>query len=146
MPRSVVAGSFGRSTTLPSGWTKNFTRSPGRSPRYSRIAFGIVAWPLLVIAESMLIAGSVSFAKSVLIAGSVSFAKPVLIAGSFPESVRSPLLSAFSNTTMRRASGKAWPRGRLTCAPTCARLRARTGGKHRRHGERRTTPFVRTRE
>ena len=24
MPRSAVAGSFGNSTTLPSGWTKNF--------------------------------------------------------------------------------------------------------------------------
>ena len=38
---------------MPSGWTKNFTRSPGFKRRCSRIAFGIVAWPLTVIADSM---------------------------------------------------------------------------------------------
>jgi hypothetical protein len=54
IPRNEVTGSFGKSTTLPSGCMKNFTRSPGLSPRCSRIAFGIVAWPLLVMADSII--------------------------------------------------------------------------------------------
>src|SRR5208282_1909028 len=54
MPRKAEAGSFGKSTTLPSGCTKNLTRSPGFNRRCSRMALGIVAWPLLVSAESML--------------------------------------------------------------------------------------------
>jgi len=33
MPRSAEAGSLGKITTLPSGWIKNFTRSPGFSCR-----------------------------------------------------------------------------------------------------------------
>src|SRR5262245_47252839 len=53
MPRSAEAGRFGNRTTLPSGCTKNFTRSPGFSPRYSRMGFGIVAWPLTVMADSI---------------------------------------------------------------------------------------------
>src|SRR5258708_36800938 len=48
MPRRADAGSFGNRTTLPSGCTKNLTRSPGFNRRCSRMAFGIVAWPLLV--------------------------------------------------------------------------------------------------
>src|SRR5258706_14916432 len=43
IPRSVETGTFGSRTTLPSGCTKNFTRSPGFKPRWSRIDFGIVA-------------------------------------------------------------------------------------------------------
>src|SRR5581483_11440254 len=31
MPRAAEAGSFGKRTTVPSGWTKNFTRSPALS-------------------------------------------------------------------------------------------------------------------
>jgi hypothetical protein len=54
MPRKIVAGRFGKSTTLPSGCTKNLTRSPGFNRRCSRIAFGIVAWPFVVIADSMI--------------------------------------------------------------------------------------------
>src|SRR5208283_5164391 len=53
MAFSAETGSLGSRTTVPSGWTKNFTRSPGFSRRCSRIAFGIVAWPLTVIADSM---------------------------------------------------------------------------------------------
>src|SRR5260370_23122684 len=53
MPRKAEAGSFGKRTTLPSGCTKNLTRSPGFNRRCSRMAFGIVAWPLAVIADSM---------------------------------------------------------------------------------------------
>jgi hypothetical protein len=37
---------------LPSGCMKNLTRSPGFNPRCSRIAFGIVAWSFVVIADS----------------------------------------------------------------------------------------------
>src|ERR1017187_4931839 len=54
IPRRAEAGSFGSRTTVPSGCTKNLTRSPGLRWRCSRMAFGIVAWPLLVIADSML--------------------------------------------------------------------------------------------
>jgi len=61
MPRSADAGRFGSSTTEPSGFKKNFTRSPDLSPRWSRIAFGMVAWPLLVIADS--IDFSITFAE-----------------------------------------------------------------------------------
>src|SRR4029077_556724 len=46
------ADRFGKRTTLPSGCIKNLTRSPDVNPRCSRIAFGIVAWPFLVIADS----------------------------------------------------------------------------------------------
>src|SRR5215469_10033073 len=53
LPRIAEAGSFGKSTTVPSGCTKNFTRSPGFNRRCSRIAFGIVACPLTVIADSI---------------------------------------------------------------------------------------------
>src|SRR5215510_4498538 len=53
MPRTVAAGSLGRRTTVPSGCRKNLTRSPGLSRRCFRIAFGIVAWPLTVIADSI---------------------------------------------------------------------------------------------
>src|SRR5437588_8938657 len=53
MPRKIRAGSFGSRTTVPSGWRKNFSRSPGFNPRCSRIFFGIVACPFTVIAESM---------------------------------------------------------------------------------------------
>jgi hypothetical protein len=54
MPRKAEAESFGKRTTLPSGCKKNLTRSPGFKWRCSRIAFGIVAWPLTVIAESIM--------------------------------------------------------------------------------------------
>ena len=50
--RKADAGTFGRRTTLPSGCMKNLTRSPGFSRKCSRIAFGIVACPLVVIADS----------------------------------------------------------------------------------------------
>src|SRR6202048_444105 len=53
MPRKMAAGRFGKRTTLPSGCMKNLSRSPGFNPRCSRMAFGIVAWPLLVSADSM---------------------------------------------------------------------------------------------
>src|SRR6266576_6742257 len=43
IPRKAAAGSFGKRTTVPSGCTKNLTRSPGFNRRCSRIAFGIVA-------------------------------------------------------------------------------------------------------
>jgi hypothetical protein len=43
MPRKTEAGRFGKRTTLPSACMKNLTRSPGFKPRWSRIAFGIVA-------------------------------------------------------------------------------------------------------
>ena len=51
MPRKTEADRFGKRTTLPSGCIKNLTRSPDVNPRCSRIAFGIVAWPFLVIAD-----------------------------------------------------------------------------------------------
>jgi hypothetical protein len=53
MPLNAETGSLGRRTTVPSGCIKNFARSPGFKRRCSRIAFGIVAWPLTVIADSM---------------------------------------------------------------------------------------------
>jgi hypothetical protein len=53
MPRKADAGNFGRRTTLPSGCTKNLTRSPGFNPRCLRTALGIVACPFTVIADSM---------------------------------------------------------------------------------------------
>jgi hypothetical protein len=53
IPRSAEADTLGRRTTLPSGCRKNLTRSPGFSRRCSRIALGIVAWPLRVIADSI---------------------------------------------------------------------------------------------
>src|ERR1700736_6259147 len=53
MPRKTEAGRFGKRTTLPSGCIKNLTRSPGFNRRCSRIAFGIVAWPFSVIADSI---------------------------------------------------------------------------------------------
>lgn len=43
IPFSAEAGSFGRITTLPSGCTKNLTRSPGFTPSCFRIALGMVA-------------------------------------------------------------------------------------------------------
>jgi hypothetical protein len=52
MPRKTEADRFGKRTTLPSGCIKNLTRSPDFNPRCSRIAFGIVAWPFVVIADS----------------------------------------------------------------------------------------------
>ena len=53
MPRSADTGSFGKITTLPSGCTKNFTRSPGFSRRCSLTALGMVAWPLMLSADSI---------------------------------------------------------------------------------------------
>src|SRR5205807_7916111 len=53
IPPTAEAEIFGNNTTLPSGCTKNLIRSPGCSPRCSRMAFGMVAWPLTVIADSM---------------------------------------------------------------------------------------------
>src|SRR6516164_3015716 len=47
------AGRFGNRTTLPSGCMKNLSLSPRFNPRCSRMNFGIVACPLLVIADSM---------------------------------------------------------------------------------------------
>jgi hypothetical protein len=55
IPRTADAEIFGNNTTLPSGCTKNLTRSPGCSPRCSRMDFGIVACPLTVIADSILL-------------------------------------------------------------------------------------------
>ena len=52
MPRKTEADRFGKRTTLPSGCIKNLTRSPDFNPRCSLIAFGIVAWPFVVIADS----------------------------------------------------------------------------------------------
>src|SRR5271165_247956 len=54
IPRNAEAGIFGNRTTLPSGCTKNLTLSPGFNRRWSRMAFGIVAWPLAVIDDSMM--------------------------------------------------------------------------------------------
>src|ERR1017187_9278031 len=54
MPRKAETGILGNRKTVPLGCTKNLTRSPGLRWRCSRMAFGIVAWPLLVIADSML--------------------------------------------------------------------------------------------
>src|SRR5690242_15291361 len=53
MPRRADGGSLGKRTTVPSGWTKNLTRSPGFNCRWSRMGLGIVACPLLVSADSM---------------------------------------------------------------------------------------------
>ncbi len=53
IPRKAAADLFGNRTTLPSGCTKNLTRSPALRPRRSRIAFGIVACPFVVIADSL---------------------------------------------------------------------------------------------
>jgi hypothetical protein len=44
---------WAKMTTLPSGCTKNLTRSPGFSRRCLRIAFGIVSCPSTVIADSL---------------------------------------------------------------------------------------------
>ncbi len=52
IPRKIAADRFGSRTTLPSGCTKNLTRSPGFSRRCSRMALGIVACPLAVMAAS----------------------------------------------------------------------------------------------
>ena len=52
MPRKAETGILGNRKTVPSGCTKNFTLSPGLRWRCSRMAFGMVAWPLLVIADS----------------------------------------------------------------------------------------------
>src|SRR6202048_1641883 len=49
----MAAGRFSKRTTLPSGCMKNLSRWPGFNPRCSRMAFGIVACPLLVSADSM---------------------------------------------------------------------------------------------
>src|SRR6266478_6261562 len=61
MPRKAEAGIFGNRTTLPSGCTKNLTLSPGFNRRWSRMGLGIVAWPLAVIADSMVI--SITFCQ-----------------------------------------------------------------------------------
>jgi len=53
IPLSEETGSLGKSTTVPSGWRKIFTRSPGLTPRCSRAAFGMVICPLLVSADSI---------------------------------------------------------------------------------------------
>jgi hypothetical protein len=53
MPRNADGGRLGKRTMLPSGWMKNFTRSPGFNPRRSRIDLGMVTRPFIVMADSM---------------------------------------------------------------------------------------------
>src|SRR5271165_1069112 len=54
IPRNAETGSLGKRNTVPLGCTKNLTRSPGFTCRCSRIALGMVTWPLTVIADSIL--------------------------------------------------------------------------------------------
>ena len=65
MPFRAEEGMVGRTTTVPSGWMKNLSRSPGLIPRCSRIALGMVTCPFLLTLDSTsVIGGRFEFLRS----------------------------------------------------------------------------------